>query len=54
MLAATLVMLGCAMIGGGFWSMWQHETIGIRFTTEIVTVYAGQAAIGAGILAVML
>lgn len=50
MITALLIILGVAMIAGGFWSMSRHEGIGNRFCAEVVTVYSGIAVIGAGIL----
>ena len=46
MITALLILIGLAMIAGGFWSMSRHEGIGNRFCAEVVTVYSGLAVIG--------
>ena len=45
MKTALLIILGVAMIAGGFWSMSRHEGIGNRFCAEVVTVYSGLGVI---------
>ena len=50
MIAALLILIGIAMIAGGFWSMDSHDGIGNRFCAEVVTVYSGLAVIGAAVV----
>lgn len=47
MITALLILIGLAMIAGGFWSMDSHDGIGNRFCAEVVTVYSGLGVIGA-------
>lgn len=47
MIAVLLILIGIAMIAGGFWSMDSHDGIGNRFCAEVVTVYSGLGVIGA-------
>ena len=49
MITALLILMGLAMVAGGFWSMDSHDGIGNRFCAEVVTVYSGLAVIGAAV-----
>ncbi len=50
MITALLILIGLAMIAGGFWSMSRHEGIDGRFCAEVTTVYLGVAVIAAAIV----
>ena len=47
MITALLILIGLAMVAGGFWSMFKNDDINNRFCIEVAVAFFGIAVIGA-------
>lgn len=50
MITAILILIGLAMVIGGFWSMFKNDDINNRFCIEVAVAFSGIAVIGAAIV----